>query len=175
MKKLCILILLLTIFSSCKNDDDNLTPLEQLPMATQTGQGTFSCLVNGTPFIEIGTFFNCFYQFVNGEYFIGLAAENDKHQILDQIGLASNASEIEENMTYNLACNEPNSHHAEVVLTGLLLGEDTCTSNFGSLTITKLDFANNIVSGTFEFDIIHPNDNSVIQIREGRFYTLFTQ
>ncbi|WP_418651151.1 DUF6252 family protein [Tenacibaculum aestuariivivum] len=45
----------------------------------------------------------------------------------------------------------------------------------GELTITKLDFTNNIVSGKFWFDIEHPTTGEIVEIREGRFDTLFTQ
>ena len=45
----------------------------------------------------------------------------------------------------------------------------------GELSITKLDFTNNIVSGTFWFDIEHPVTGETVEIRNGRFDTLFTQ
>lgn len=45
----------------------------------------------------------------------------------------------------------------------------------GELTITKLDFTNRIVSGTFWFDLENPFSGEIVQIREGRFDTLFTE
>ncbi|VVV01345.1 MULTISPECIES: hypothetical protein [Mesonia] len=42
------------------------------------------------------------------------------------------------------------------------------------MTITKLDFENHIVSGTFWFDAIN-EEGKVLEIREGRFDTLFTE
>lgn len=45
----------------------------------------------------------------------------------------------------------------------------------GELTITKLDYTNNIVSGTFWFDLKHPATGETVKIREGRFDTHFTQ
>jgi len=45
----------------------------------------------------------------------------------------------------------------------------------GELTITKLDFTNHIVSGTFWYNIKNPYTNETVEIREGRFDTLFTQ
>jgi len=44
----------------------------------------------------------------------------------------------------------------------------------GKLTITKLDFEKRIVSGIFWFDLQHPITGERIEIREGRFDTLFT-
>ena len=46
--------------------------------------------------------------------------------------------------------------------------------NTGELKITKLDFTNNIVSGTFWFDV-KDNQNVIHQIRDGRFDMKFTQ
>src|SRR5690606_35013194 len=44
----------------------------------------------------------------------------------------------------------------------------------GEMTITKLDFENNIVSGTFWFDAVNGN-GEIVEIREGRFDMRFTQ
>jgi len=44
----------------------------------------------------------------------------------------------------------------------------------GELHITKLDFEKRIVSGTFWFDLKDPKTGERIEIREGRFDTLFT-
>lgn len=51
----------------------------------------------------------------------------------------------------------------------------TDSSNSGTLKITKLDFENNIVSGTFEMTVVNPYTNQIVEITEGRFDTLFTQ
>ena len=45
----------------------------------------------------------------------------------------------------------------------------------GKLIITKLDFENQIVSGIFWFDLENPFTGERVEIREGRFDTLFTQ
>lgn len=173
MKNIFLTLILLATLSCCNNDDDN---TETLPPATQTGAGTFACYVNGTSYIDTsGGYFNCFYQFIDGEYFFGIGGEDENHSIFRQVILSSNASKIEENAQYTLNCNEPGNHYGEVAFTGQLLDATTCNTNFGTMTITKLDFTNNIVSGTFEFDIIHPDTGEIIQIRDGRFDTLFTQ
>ncbi|MFV0572245.1 MAG: hypothetical protein ACK5M1_07435 [Xanthomarina gelatinilytica] len=173
MKHIFLILILLATLSCCKNDDDN---NDTLPPATQTGAGIFACYVNGTSYIDTsGGYFNCFYQFIDGEYFFGIGGEDNNHNLFDQIILASNASSIEEGIVYTLTCNLTDSYYGEVAFTGQLLDATTCNTNFGTMTITKLDFTNNIISGTFEFDIIHPNTGETIQIREGRFDTLFTQ
>ncbi|WP_418602421.1 hypothetical protein [Hwangdonia sp.] len=51
MKKL-LFVLSLTLSLSCCNKDDNpRNPIDQLPPATQTGENTFGCLVNGEPLV----------------------------------------------------------------------------------------------------------------------------
>jgi len=174
MKKLLLLLTIILTISSCNKDDDDNN--ETLPPATQTGAGTFACYVNGQSFIDTsGGYFNSFYQFIDGQYFFGIGGLDANGGLLDQIILSSNASEIEEGVQYILTCNEPQNYYGEVAFARQLLGATTCNTNFGTMTITKLDFTNNIVSGVFEFDIIHPNTGETIQIRDGRFDTLFTQ
>ena len=56
MKKIILFIgILLTLNSCSKNNETELTPLEQLPEATNTGKGTFGCLINGEPFVVRNT------------------------------------------------------------------------------------------------------------------------
>ena len=45
----------------------------------------------------------------------------------------------------------------------------------GNLTITKLDQTNQIVSGTFWFDVEHPISGEIVEVREGRFDMQYTQ
>ena len=74
MKNSLLILILILSMSCCKKDDDNLTPLDQLPPATQTGENTFGCLLDGEAFIPSGGTnpLDCVYQFVNGEYYFGL-------------------------------------------------------------------------------------------------------
>ena len=52
-----ILILITTFTLSCcnKEDDNPQNPIDQLPLATQTGANTFGCLINGEPFVVTNT------------------------------------------------------------------------------------------------------------------------
>ena len=68
MKKILLILLTAFVLNSCDKDDNNCQGIDCLPAATQTGAGTFGCLVNGVPFVDNSGFFNCFYQFVEGEY-----------------------------------------------------------------------------------------------------------
>ena len=51
---LSLAVLMLTQCSKCKNDPAPADPARQLPPATQTGAGTFGCLVNGQPYTPKG-------------------------------------------------------------------------------------------------------------------------
>ncbi|NLN24693.1 MAG: hypothetical protein GX163_03370 [Bacteroidetes bacterium] len=75
------LLPLLLILLSCNKDDDKpADPVDQLPPATQTGAGTFAALVDGKPFISNNPWFNCFYQFVDGEYYFGIQGIDDRYK-----------------------------------------------------------------------------------------------
>jgi hypothetical protein len=45
----------------------------------------------------------------------------------------------------------------------------------GTLTVTKLDEANQIVSGTFEFTILNPENNQIYHFTEGRFDSFYAR
>ena len=80
MKHLLLLFTALIILNGCSNDDDNAS----LPPETQTGANTVGCLVNGKVFLPhaegLNPSVNCFYQFVDGEFFLRLDS-----QILDKV------------------------------------------------------------------------------------------
>ncbi|NIK90774.1 hypothetical protein GZ212_01315 [Mangrovimonas sp. CR14] len=172
MKQIALLLFSIFLLFSCKNDDDN---QEALPPATQTGAGTFACYVNGTSYIDAsGGYFNCFYQLVDGEYYFHIAGEDSAFGI-SEITIYASKFEIYEGENYEL------TNFGDYSIAALILAENSLSysytdiSNPGTLTITKLDFENYIVSGVFEFDIIHPTTGEIIEIRDGRFDTLFTQ
>ncbi|WP_277633172.1 hypothetical protein [Avrilella dinanensis] len=55
--------------------------------------------------------------------------------------------------------------------------EDALTTSeyTGEMTITRFDLEEEIVSGTFWFDLENPWTGEAIEIREGRFDTHFSQ
>ncbi|WP_299126760.1 hypothetical protein [uncultured Winogradskyella sp.] len=86
-----ILLLCLLTLTSCNNDDDaGLTnPIDQLPLATQTGANTFGALLDGEPFLPGGGTnpLDCVYQLINGErYFTLQASKRDEN--FNLIGLS---------------------------------------------------------------------------------------
>lgn len=179
MKKI-FLILLTTFALSCCNKDDD-TPscqgIDCLPPATQTGAGTFGCLVNGEPYVDNSGFFNCFYQLVDGEYYFSISAENT-NSIPRNIRISTSAFEIFENNTYQLIEPMDGNAHAAVIFNfnGVQTNENTTDTQYtGNLTITKLDAQNKVVSGIFNFQILDIINNKVYNITDGRFDTQYTQ
>lgn len=168
-----MLLIAFTLFS-CNNDDDNSPPIDQLPEATQTGRGIFGALVNGEAFVETNTFFNTFYQQVDGEFFFSIRAQFEDSDPRS-IALRTEMRIISEGETLLLRSNSAGNAYGECSFEGVGISDDTGTTMIGELTITKLDFQNNIVSGVFWFDLIHPETGERFEIREGRFDTLFTQ
>lgn len=175
---LACFLLIITLIIACKNDDDNTPPINQLPEATQEGRGIFGCLVNGEPFIETGTFFNTFYQLVDGAFFFGITGEFENKNP-SAIFMGTNQKTIEEGETLQFNLNENGNAYTTVIFSPSENNFNGAFSdgeqNTGILTITKLDFENSIVSGTFEMNMIDPFTGEVVTITEGRFDTLFTQ
>lgn len=166
----CIVIL------GCNDDETTKT----LPDATQTGRGIFACYVDGKPFIDNsgspnGISFNCFYQYLDGEYYFGIGADDDLG-IFKHIYIYSEKRNILEGYTYQLKERVDGNFSAgggfvisptdgDVVFTN--------SSYSGELHIMKFDLANQIVSGTFWFDIQNPYTGETVKITNGRFDTHF--
>ncbi|MDC9722719.1 MAG: DUF6252 family protein [Urechidicola sp.] len=176
MKKLLLLLTITLTLSCCNKDDDNNTDV--LPPVTQTGAGTFACKVNGQNFIDTsGGYFNCFYQFTGGEYYFGISG-SDTIESLISVTIGTYNKEVFENETYQLIENLNGNAWAGSSFNPNNTSQEFSTTNSqytGELKITKLDFTNNIVSGTFWFDVENPYTGETVEIREGRFDTLFTQ
>ncbi len=174
MKKLFLLLIIVFIISCCSKDD---IP-KNLPPATQTGAGTFACKVNGKNFIDTsGGYFNCYYQYIDGEYYFGIGGDNSDLNP-QNIYIQTQKIQITQGDTYAFSVIQDGNAYAGCGFSFSPTESYQSYTNFqysGELTITKLDFINHIVSGTFWFDIKHPITGETVQMREGRFDTLFAQ
>ncbi|WP_310991673.1 DUF6252 family protein [Aequorivita marina] len=173
-----LLIFMATTISCCNKDDDNPPPepVDQLPPATQTGAGTFGCLLDGEVFLPGNNTPNpldCVYQYVNGGYYFALQSNRRINgSDYQALGIGSNLFQIEEGGTYALKENVPNNVSGHYRLN--LDSNYTSEIHTGELKITKLDYDNHIVAGTFWFDV--KDSNSVVhEIRNGRFDVRFTE
>ena len=173
MKKTIFLLFLICIFG-CEKDDKPANPIDQLPPATQTGAGTFGCLVNGEPFVDNSGFFNCFYQNVGGEYYFGIGSNNEQAG-LTQIIIGSNKSPIITNSFVELNENTDMQFYAEIKVKNISGDYVTTNQADGSVIFTRYDVGSQIVSATFEFIIEIPSTGQIIHITDGRFDSHFTQ
>ena len=175
MKNLLFLFTILLTLSCCKNDDDNPTdPIDQLPPATQTGEQTFGCLINGEAFLP-DTFGsgrpNAFYQFVNGAYTFVISSSSGGGNSFIGIGVGGIDIQPLEESTYNLIEEQSGSTFGKVIKN--VDSYSTSVSNQGFLNITNFDPENFIISGTFEFTVLD-DDNNEIKITDGRFDLKYT-
>ena len=176
MKKIILIIgiLLTTLLSCSKKDDPTLTPLEQLPPATKTGANTAGCLVNGEAFLPKGFFpsgnLTCFY--INQLNF-SLSINNKENNIIKGVSIYYSEETLEVGTTYTLNTRyQTNAKTGEYVINESPFPNDdyysTTNEIKGELVITRHDYDNAIISGTFWFDAI--NDiGEKIEVREGRF------
>ncbi|RZJ75146.1 MAG: hypothetical protein EOO45_06510 [Flavobacterium sp.] len=174
-----LILFAMPLFLGCSNDDNknqrSQNPVDQLPPATQTGEETFGCLIDGMVFIPVQsgfgvTILQCVYQYVDGGYYFGLKGSKEIDAIYYAIAIGTNRLEIQQGGVYNLTG----------YLEGSALGSwwfdnelRYISTHSGELKITYLDQTRQIVSGTFWFDILLPN-GEIVEIREGRFDMPYT-
>lgn len=176
MKNLLFLFIAALTLSCCDKDDDKpIAEIDKLPPATQTGANTFGCLLDGEIF-KPGIYHNsyqCFYQYVNGKYYFWVSGNmKDKNQNSIEVGVGTEKLSISEGQILNLY-ERVDGNSFGIYLFNIDFN-NTSTVNTGELKITKLDMKNNIVAGTFWFDV-KDNKGVIHQIREGRFDMQFTK
>lgn len=140
------------------------TELEKLPPITQEGRNTFGCLVNGKSFIPNNTLFmSAIYQ--GGGVQLSGSIDNNN---LNQNILIITLDPLEINVEYNLT-----SLPANKSMFSNILQDVSCTYEFentfeGSITFSKIDRINYIISGTFEFSTVTQLCDT-LRITNGRF------
>ena len=111
-------------------------------------------------------------EYVDDGYYFALQA-NKRDELNNRISIAIGTInlQLQQGFTYNLF--ENSEGNATGLYSYATNHNYTSTTNFGELTITKLDEVNHIVSGTFWFDV--QDTNGVIhQIRDGSFDMQYT-
>jgi len=180
MKKLLLLLTIITTFSCCnKNDDDQPTnPIDQLPPATQTGEQTFGCLINGEAFVPPSFGNNApgaFYQFIGGAYTLGIHASTGGGTELKSINLGCLDMPLIEETDYTMLEFATGNYFGEYRIgAGFVFDGSSSSGNPGTLTITRFDQINFIISGTFSFEAKDINTGETIQITNGRFDMNYT-
>ncbi|MEO6868077.1 MAG: DUF6252 family protein [Ginsengibacter sp.] len=189
MKPQFLLLLASLIFisltaSECKKHKSG-NPIDQLPAETQTGANTFGCLINGQVFLPKGPSLNpiltCYYQYIyspsSSGYVFQVAARDNSHpSILNSVNILCDSVKLEESKTYTL----------QEVVRGLSRGNyrhftDTSLDDFftyspfsGELFLKRFDETNQIASGTFWFNAVDTNGDTV-HVTDGRFDMQFTK
>ena len=175
-------LLLLTQCSKCKNYPAPADPAAQLPPATQTGVGTFGCLLNGQPWTPSGTLnvpnffvlydptfqngtldvraYRLFGNANNRQYFsFGGDGVNKtgKYTVISSVfpPVLGTSTTYFSNDSKMAPCNFYN----------LLPGTTSVTGYF---ILSRLDKQQGIVSGTFAFTLAQPGCDT-IKVTNGRF------
>jgi hypothetical protein len=135
-----------------------------LPQPTESGKNTIGCKIDGKPF-----------QFkykarLFGGYFLGgylnpdssfyLWANTDPHRI------ALYVKKLKTEGNYQLSNPVVYGEYSHYNTTST---DYYSTNSTGTLTITHLDFANKIVSGTFDFTAEDKKNGKKVKITKGRF------
>lgn len=146
MKKMILLLFLLPALSttSCNNNSQG---IEYLPLATQTGENTFGCLLDDEVFLPSGGTnpLDCVYQFVSGGYYFDLQGnKRDNDNNLLAVACSTNNLEIAQNQTNSLLGNSNGNAFGRFTLN--TSDYITSQSRTGELIITKLDTENQIAS-----------------------------
>lgn len=171
MKRILTALLPLIVLISCKKNVD------ELPPATQTGAHTFGAKVNGDLWVPQG-----FGSFPANDILEARMSGSDI--VINARNFASSPNETEFQLTiYNVTApgvyplNTTVSHPNGIASYGYyvkrkMTPEDewlTSAIHTGSVTITRIDVVNRIVSGTFQFNAGSIYNAGVISVTEGRF------
>ncbi|QKG59069.1 hypothetical protein GKZ68_20520 (plasmid) [Hymenobacter sp. BRD128] len=172
-----LLLAALLGLSQCKKIDPTPPPtvsqLDLLPLATQTGQRTFGCLVNGQAWTPAGSPFAG--PLFTAQYY------NNQLTLVATRGIVKNGQTISDLIQLNInRIDSPGQY--------ILSRPDTSFVNYHNLVanctyytdathpatvvITKLDLVNRIVSGTFAFTLETPACGKVV-VTDGRFDSRF--
>ncbi|HBY54848.1 MAG TPA: hypothetical protein DEH15_20755 [Marinilabiliales bacterium] len=170
---LLVTLLSFILFSagSCEKDEE-----PQLPPITQTGAGTFGCLVNGEIWVAknrpfgspIGASNN---QWEDKRWVINGAAENSgisihicRDSVLKGESTLKGSFEFDENCSNGMIYLED--------YTPQTASFQTSYEDVGKIYISRFDTVDRIISGTYYFDAVNSSGEK-IEIRDGRFDVKF--
>jgi hypothetical protein len=177
--------LLFLIISCTKNDEKIYTPT--LPPITETGENTFGCYINGELLVprDRRVFGGTTIKGMTMSEYSSTASTIDffNLRVIDgktDVGFLSfyfyNLHELGEG-TYSIKQGYVWRTDAEINTTNFWIKSPRYNSESylsvedgGTLKITKYDYENGIMSGTFSCKAVNNNDSSdIIEITEGRF------
>ena len=164
-----ILPLLMLTMQQCENNlpkPKELTELEKLPPATQSGKRTFGCLVDGKAWVtKLTTHSQAYYQTGTLGVFASVLNEDFYSNIsfyVSDLNLTEKTYQFTEKVFQSGGYAQYYDFRSHCEYT-------TTIEINGTVTITHLDKINYIISGTFEFEAYSSDCNKVIKITDGRF------
>ena len=167
---LLIVFVSLSIISGCKKDD--------LPKATQIGANVVAARVNGQVW-ESKACWSCFgggkglsVNYDDRNFFGVSAQQKDENKSITITFVITSLKSVG---TYSLSGEGKNQGHlSNYAERNAAVHYITSDNNKGTIRVTKLDLANKIVSGTFEFTAEDKtNPANTIRVTDGRFDVTF--
>jgi Family of unknown function (DUF6252) len=157
---------------SCKKE------VSELPPATQTGANTFGCKVDGKLWVPAGfgivptaptleARFGADYLYINARNFSSSPNETEFELFIKNITIPGNYA-LNTTVSYPVASDS----YGYYVHRNITPGNEWITSSqyTGTVTFTRVDRMNHIVSGTFAFQAINLyNAPQPVNVTEGRF------
>lgn len=156
---------MLTLQQCDESSPKQLTELEKLPPATQSGKGTFGCLVDGKAWV-IERVSNVQADYQIGHLSVSAGLSNDSFIAIMSIDV--NDNDLKEQL-YVLTESGLNGNYARYYDYNSSCEYLTTNTYTGIVSITHLDKINFIISGTFEFEVYSADCTQVIKITDGRF------
>ena len=184
------MFLVLTVLISCNKSDNSNSFTPTLPPISQTGENTFGCYIDGFLITPRDGDNILFAGGARGMKFISFG--DTPNFVYNEIKIIDAKSQIPgliylhiENLhqngigTFNVKesnCNEVTANSTINILSAIWNEELEIFSwycsieNSGTLTISRYDYENKIVSGIFSFSAVNKDDpNDIIEITDGRF------
>lgn len=176
MKSFCFILLLAFtgVCCSCQKDDDSdLSPIEQLPPQTTVGANTAGCLVSGEVLIPKGnnnssSTLRCQYAKRQGVYTFGLSFHDKEQEFVKSILLRTENIKLEQGKSYKFLERSDTCWGEYSIEAGLIDSYETDSNHSGILSITHIDEEQRIISGTFSFTAIN-DQGETVEITDGRF------
>lgn len=177
---LSFLFLVSIIAATCKKQNTLEMELAKLPPATQTGQNTFGCLVNGKAWVAqnkdcfpyCDPSFKLFYDSeFNGNIRIQAIFKDSKKNIDQYFGLGVDSTNVKKFFIYSQYQRHMGFTYEDTNMENncnIFKTLDSSITADGTLFITRYDLQSGIISGTFEFTLAKPGCDS-IKITHGRF------
>lgn len=173
MKNILFILAAVLTFISCKKE------VEELPAATQTGANTFGLKMDGKLWVP-QSFIGINAPVLEAQYTglgdlrikaMNFASEPTETEFVIYVKNAAGPGVFPLNQSTDIYPNASASHAYHVVRRLHPLNEwITGPQHTGTVTITRLDLVNRIVSGTFEFTAgSMDNSAAAITVTDGRF------